>query len=73
MSEEQIKQDVVNEEVTEPTEGTTEQTETQNAEEAVVDAGQVLEELKADFDNRYKRLKLILKILNAVLIKKKNS
>ena len=56
MSEEQIKQDVVNEEVTEPTEGTTEQTETQNAEEAVVDAGQVLEELKADFDNRYKRL-----------------
>ena len=46
MSEEQIKQDVVNEEVTDPTEGTTEQTETQNAEEAVVDAGQVLDELK---------------------------
>ena len=56
MSEEQIKQDVVDEEVSEPTEATKEQSEAQNAEESVVDASEVLEELKADFDNRYKRL-----------------
>ena len=40
MSEEKFKQDVVDEEISEPTEATNEQ----------------LEELKADFDNRYKRL-----------------
>ena len=56
MSEEKIKQDVVDEEISEPTEATKEQSEAQNAEESVVDASQVLEELKADFDNRYKRL-----------------
>ena len=56
MSEEKIKQDVVDEEISEPTEATNEQSEAQNAEESVVDASQVLEELKADFDNRYKRL-----------------
>ena len=67
MSEEKIKQDVVDEEISEPTEATKEQSEAQNAEESVVDASEVLEELKADFDNRYKRLQA------AVLIKKKNS
>ena len=46
MSEEQIKQDVVDEEVSEPTEATKEQSEAQNAEESVVDASEVLEELK---------------------------
>ena len=56
MSEEKIKQDVVDEEISEPTEATKEQSEAQNAEESVVDASEVLEELKADFDNRYKRL-----------------
>ena len=56
MSEEKIKQDVVEEEISEPTEATKEQSEAQNAEESVVDASEVLEELKADFDNRYKRL-----------------
>ena len=56
MSEEKIKQDVVDEEISEPTEATKEESEAQNAEESVVDASQVLEELKADFDNRYKRL-----------------
>ena len=56
MSEEKIKQDVVDEEISEPTETTKEQSEAQNAEESVVDASEVLEELKADFDNRYKRL-----------------
>ena len=56
MSEEKIKQDVVDEEISEPTEATKEQSDAQNAEESVVDASQVLEELKADFDNRYKRL-----------------
>ena len=73
MSEEKIKQDVVDEEISEPTEATKEQSEAQNAEESVVDASEVLEELKADLIiviNVYKR---ILKILNAVLIKKKNS
>ena len=73
MSEEQIKQDVVDEEVSEPTEATKEQSEAQNAEESVVDASEVLEELKADFDNRYKRLQADFENLNAVLIKKKNS
>lgn len=56
MSEEKIKQDVVDEEISEPTEATKEQSEAQNADESVVDASEVLEELKADFDNRYKRL-----------------
>ena len=56
MSEEKIKQDVVDEEISEHTEATKEQSEAQNAEESVVDASEVLEELKADFDNRYKRL-----------------
>ena len=56
MSEEKIKQDVVDEEISEPTEATKEESEAQNAEESVVDASEVLEELKADFDNRYKRL-----------------
>ena len=56
MSEEKIKQDVVDEEISEPTEATKEQSDAQNAEESVVDASEVLEELKADFDNRYKRL-----------------
>ena len=56
MSEEKIKQDVVDEEISEPTEATKAQSEAQNAEESVVDASEVLEELKADFDNRYKRL-----------------
>ena len=56
MSEEKIKQDMVDEEISEPTEATKEQSEAQNAEESVVDASEVLEELKADFDNRYKRL-----------------
>ena len=56
MSEEKIKQDVVDEEISEPTEATKEQSEAQNAEESVVEASEVLEELKADFDNRYKRL-----------------
>lgn len=49
MAEEQVKEEILEEEVTEST-------EEQNAADAVVDAGQVLEELKADFDNRYKRL-----------------
>ena len=46
MSEEKIKQDVVDEEISEPTEATKEQSEAQNAEESVVDASEVLEELK---------------------------
>ena len=46
MSEEKIKQDVVDEEISEPTEATPEQSEAQNAEESVVDASEVLEELK---------------------------
>lgn len=49
MAEEQVKEEILEEEVTEST-------EEQNTADAVVDAGQVLEELKADFDNRYKRL-----------------
>ena len=49
MAEEQVKEEILEEEVTEST-------EEQNAADAVVDAGPVLEELKADFDNRYKRL-----------------
>ena len=46
MSEEKIKQDVGDEEISEPTEATKEQSEAQNAEESVVDASEVLEELK---------------------------
>lgn len=38
MSEEKNKQDVVDEEISEPTEATKEQSEAQNAEESVVDA-----------------------------------
>ena len=52
MSEEKIKQDVVDEEISEPTEATKEQS------------------ILIIVINAYKR---ILKILNAVLIKKKNS
>ena len=70
MSEEKIKQDVVDEEISEPTEATKEQSEAQNAEESVVDASEVLKPILIIVTNAYKR---ILKILNAVLIKKKNS